>query len=56
MTAHARQRILIVGGGFGGIYTAMRLQKAVKGRTDIALALIDQFSAGQILTHFKIDI
>jgi len=42
MTAHARQRILIVGGGFGGIYTAMRLQKAVKGRTDIDIALIDQ--------------
>jgi NADH dehydrogenase len=42
MTAHTRQRILIVGGGFGGIYTAMRLQKAVKGRSDIDIALIDQ--------------
>lgn len=35
-------RILILGGGFGGIYTAMALQKAMKGRPDIEIALVDQ--------------
>src|SRR5262250_733498 len=38
----ARKRILVLGGGFGGIYTVRELQKALRGRTDIAIALVNQ--------------
>ncbi len=35
-------RILILGGGFGGVYTTMALHKAFGRRDDIDIALIDQ--------------
>ena len=35
-------RIVILGGGFGGIYTAMRLQKKLKKRTDVQVTLISR--------------
>lgn len=42
MTGKIRKRILILGGGFGGIYTAMTLQKRLRRRTDIEIALVNQ--------------
>lgn len=42
MAGQQRKRILILGGGFGGVYTAMHLRKLLKGRVDIEVALVDQ--------------
>ncbi len=42
MGSKARKRILVLGGGFGGIYTVRALQKALHGRTDIEIALVNQ--------------
>src|SRR6266436_3252480 len=42
MWSKARKRILVLGGGFGGIYTVRALQKALHGRTDIEIALVNQ--------------
>jgi NADH dehydrogenase len=43
MTASGRnQRILILGGGFGGVNTAMSLYKALKHRTDIEVAMVNE--------------
>ncbi len=36
------QRILILGGGFGGIYAALRLEKALAGNKDIEITLINR--------------
>jgi NADH dehydrogenase len=41
-TDQRRKRILILGGGFGGVYAAMYLQKALKRRTDFEVALVNQ--------------
>ncbi len=37
-----RKRILILGGGFGGIYTAITLQKVLKSQNDLEIALVNQ--------------
>src|SRR5215470_9633588 len=42
MGSTARKRILVVGGGFGGIATVRVLHKALHGRTDIEIALVNQ--------------
>ena len=42
MGSTARKRILVLGGGFGGIATVRALHKALHGRTDIAIALVNQ--------------
>ena len=42
MWSTARKRILVLGGGFGGIYTVRALHKALHGRTDIEIALVNQ--------------
>ena len=42
MGSTARKRILVVGGGFGGIATVRALHKALHGRSDIAIALVNQ--------------
>ena len=42
MGSTARKRILVLGGGFGGIATVRALHKALHGRTDIASALVNQ--------------
>jgi NADH dehydrogenase len=34
------ERVLIIGGGFGGIYAALRLEKLLKRRSDIEVTLI----------------
>ena len=41
------QRVLILGGGFGGIYAALRLEKLLKRGNDIEVTLItrDNFIA-----------
>ena len=36
------KRILILGGGFAGVNTAMSLQKALKHRTDIEVAMVNE--------------
>src|SRR5262252_5819909 len=42
MGSTARQRILVVGGGFGGSATVRALHKVLHGRPDIAIALVNQ--------------
>jgi NADH dehydrogenase FAD-containing subunit len=42
MRSTARKSILVVGGGFGGLSTVRALHKALHGRTDIAIALVNQ--------------
>jgi NADH:ubiquinone reductase (H+-translocating) len=42
MRSTARKRILVLGGGFGGISTVRALHKALHGRTDIEIALVNQ--------------
>src|SRR5580693_2559922 len=37
-----RTRILILGGGFGGVYTARHLEKLCKGRPDVEIALVSR--------------
>lgn len=41
MTEHERKRVLILGGGFGGVNTGMALQKALHGRDDIEIAIVN---------------
>ena len=42
MRSTARKRILVLGGGFGGIFAVRGLHKALHGRTDIEIALVNQ--------------
>jgi NADH dehydrogenase len=37
-----KTRILIVGGGFGGVYTARHLEKLCRGRSDVEVVLISR--------------
>jgi NADH:quinone reductase (non-electrogenic) len=37
-----KKRIVILGGGFGGVYTAMRLEKLLKGRDDVEVILVNR--------------
>src|SRR5258708_31900752 len=37
-----KTRIVIVGGGFGGVYTARNLEKLCKGRQDIEIVLVSR--------------
>ena len=39
---HKSKRVLILGGGFAGVNTAMSLHKALKGRTDIEVAMVNE--------------
>ncbi len=39
---NGRKKILILGGGFGGVYTALYLQKALKRRDDIEVSLVNK--------------
>src|SRR5438105_11111922 len=38
----AKTRILILGGGFGGVYTARHLEKLCKRRTDVEIVLVSR--------------
>lgn len=42
MTAALKQRIVILGGGFGGVYTAMHLERRLKYRTDVEVVLVSK--------------
>src|SRR5229473_2052427 len=38
----AKTRIVILGGGFGGVYTARHLEKLCKGRSDVEIILVSR--------------
>src|ERR1700682_717276 len=38
----AKKRILILGGGFGGVYTARHLERLFKGRSDVEIVLVSR--------------
>src|SRR5258708_40309646 len=40
--AGRRSRIVVLGGGFAGIYTAMELEKAMDGRDDFEVVLVNK--------------
>jgi NADH dehydrogenase len=42
MATTARKRILILGGGFGGVYTAIALEKLLKHDPDVEIALVNR--------------
>jgi NADH dehydrogenase len=42
MSQEKRQRIVILGGGFAGIYTAMHLEKACRRRDDLEIVLVNK--------------
>ena len=41
-TTHARQRIVILGGGFAGVYAALRLEKTLARDPDIEIVLVSR--------------
>ncbi len=41
-TAVPKKRILILGGGFGGVYTARRLERLFKHRSDVEIVLVSR--------------
>ena len=42
MTTDRIKRILILGGGFGGLYTAMKLEKALSGDSSVSVTLVNR--------------
>src|SRR3954469_17706649 len=42
MNSRATTRILILGGGFGGVYTARHLEKQFRSRPDIDITLVSR--------------
>ena len=40
-TSPRKPRVLILGGGFAGIYTGMELERAQKGRDDFEIVLVN---------------
>ena len=42
MIALGAKRILILGGGFGGLYTAMELEKALAGDSSVEITLVNR--------------
>lgn len=36
----SQRRIVILGGGFGGAFTAMHLERRLRGRTDVDVILV----------------
>src|SRR5208282_6210337 len=38
----SRKRILILGGGFGGVYTARHLERLFKRRSDVEIVLVSR--------------
>ncbi|HVS37370.1 MAG TPA: hypothetical protein VMS17_17545, partial [Gemmataceae bacterium] len=38
----ARTRIVILGGGFGGVYTARRLERLLRRRPDVEIVLVSR--------------
>jgi NADH dehydrogenase len=42
MNANRRKSIVILGGGFGGVYTAMQLGRLLKREPDVEITLINR--------------
>src|SRR5215472_8710887 len=42
MDVQPRKRVLILGGGFGGIYTALELEKALSRHTSVEVTLVNR--------------
>src|SRR5690606_11098217 len=42
MTASKKQRVVILGGGFAGVYTARRLARLLRRRTDVEVELLSE--------------
>ncbi|MBA2446720.1 MAG: FAD-dependent oxidoreductase, partial [Chloroflexi bacterium] len=42
METVAKQRVLILGGGFAGLNTALHLEKLLAGRPDVAITLVNR--------------
>jgi NADH:ubiquinone reductase (H+-translocating) len=42
MTTNKQKRILVLGGGFGGLYAALELEKRLAGRADVELTLVNR--------------
>jgi len=42
MEEHKRKRVVILGGGFGGVYTALHLEKLLRKRDDFEILLINK--------------
>src|SRR5919106_7079999 len=42
--AHASTRVLIIGGGFGGLSVARELARALQGNDDVGVALMDRMN------------
>src|SRR6266446_10719965 len=42
MKEENRKRVVILGGGFGGVYTALHLEKALRKRDDFEITLINR--------------
>ena len=42
MAADRRTRILILGGGFGGVYTAIELERLLKGDPSVEIGLVNK--------------
>src|SRR5882762_5979069 len=41
-TSPSKKRILILGGGFGGVYTARQLERLFKRRSDVEIVLVSR--------------
>ena len=41
MASHPKARVLILGGGFGGLYAALRLESTVAGDPDVQVTLVN---------------
>ena len=42
MSANRRKQVLILGGGFGGLYTALGLEKKLARESDVAITLVNR--------------
>ena len=42
MNAHTRKQVLILGGGFGGLHTALELETKLARDSDVAITLINR--------------
>src|SRR5919109_1455229 len=42
MEERTRKRVVILGGGFAGVYTAQQLEKALGGRDDFEIVLVNK--------------
>jgi NADH dehydrogenase FAD-containing subunit len=48
----AKTRILILGGGFGGVYTARHPERLCKRRPDIEIVLVASLRASSPICHW----